>query len=1178
MNQEQQAEFEPASVYDMPVYGWLRKLTVLIIFIFGCAFLIMDDGQGWAFLGAAFATVVYFVFYGLDTQRKVILTQQQQIDRLFHLLEEKNRVVTAVTPVYGHSDTEYRDATAETKDQVMASSFEPTDLPQSMVNVDLSTPNNASVLDPYTVALHETEQHVTKATQTHYTPPLDDQNIEHRHQVEQTAHSSDEQKPDWMTSGQHQPIFNPDPLLSIPPQDEKPTDQDLYSMTSLWRAFMTWFKGGNSIVRIAIIILLIGVILLLRFASEYWQPTLSTKMAGIAVAGGVLTAIGYRLRHKRYGYAISVQGAGLGVLFLVLFSAFRLEVISSVSISYVLLIGLLATTLLLALRQNALILAFIALGSGFIAPFILNTGSNNIPALFTYYLALNIALAVIAFFKPWRILNTVSLLSTLGIGGLSIWLKATPEQYGALTILVWLHFALYLFISIRYSLQAAHYKTAFKDIPIIDTTLIFATPFMAFTLYAGLVYHNSQSLSIASAILAVVYGVTGFVLHKKYQALTLLIQCFYGLGLTFFALILPFAFDAQWTSTGWAVQALALIWFGSRHRLNNSTIFGLILLACSTVSWCKSLWMDESTAFIAVLFLAVSFIGSLYVFMTPEQNQQDDHATVEIKGLDTQPVSLGHTLIELGRMLSFFGLQAVLVCYVSMTQQLDQLTLSAWLMLAISVIFAALSVRIYQLYRVVNFSLQLFLACTLLYFALIPVFIWQSDIISLWWSVQGVLIIFATTRYALPYIRHLGAGTLVASAGVTILTIIEREPLTFTAVTVLMGVLVIGAYLLFYHQKDTAPTVQDRAWSYILVVLSFPFSIYMGDKLCNALGWTFYSITLGILLWWLILSLIYRVLQKQFEHAWLWLTLAVMSVSAFDFTYLLMDRGLVQAPWLFKFDFKATLLMLAVLWLMAFVFVCKQKIFTLQKPFTDVLMVFAVVILAILGGLFSSSSLSFVPCLMLLPVVVLLASLKVPVLQFLKPFWTANYALLTLSLFTIWAVSIDQNGAWNFAYVPILNPIDLLSIGVFVIIVLNLKNLLGQTSQRNYQIVAAAIVVITGLLLLSSLMLRSLHHYMALPYWSIEAWKNGTVQASLTILWAVLALILTTFASKKALRYVWLLGIAVLAVVIAKLIFLDLSHTHTLTRIISFIGSGLIMLVIGYFAPLPPAQDKPPES
>lgn len=948
-------------------------------------------------------------------------------------------------------------------------------------------------------------------------------------------------------------------------------------MTSIWRAAIEWFQGGNSIVRIAIIILLIGVILLLRFASEYWQPTLSTKMAGIAVAGGVLTAIGYHLRHQRYGYAISVQGAGLGILFLVLFSAFRLEVITSVTISYALLIGLLTTTLLLALRQNALILAFIALGSGYLAPFILNTGSNNIPALFSYYLALNIALAVIAFYKPWRILNTVSLLCTFGIGGLSIWLKASPEHYALLTVLVWLHFALYLFISIRYSLQAIQYKTVFKDIPIIDTTLIFATPFMAFTLYAGLVYHNSQSLSLASAVLALVYGATGFILHKKYRSLTLLIQCFYGLGLTFFALILPFAFDAQWTSTGWAVQALALIWLGCRHRLNNSVIFGLILLLCSTGSWFKSLWLDQSTAFIAVLFLAAALIGSFYVFMTPEQNEQDEQLSS-----DNSSPSLQHRLNDLGILLSFFGLQIVLVCYVAMTH-VTQYMLSAWLMIIMTVLCTGFSIRIYQIYRQMNFSLQVFIACALVYFAFIPVFLWNSDVISLWWSVQGLLVVFATSRYALPYIRHLGAGVLVASVGVTFHSIVEHEHLTFVAVAVLMWALVIGAYLLVYDQQDAEASMREKRWAYLLTVLSFPFSIYMGDKLYTVLGWTFYSTTFAILVWWLILTVIYRVLQKEFEHAWLWLTLAVMLVGALDQVILLLDYDGSTTPWLFAFDLKATLFILAVIWLMAFVFVCKRYGATLQKPITDLLMVVAVAMLAIIGGVFSNSELSFVPCLMVLPVVVLLASLKVPVLGFLQPYWTHNYSVLVLALMTLWAVSIYHDGSWNLGYLPVFNPIDLLSVAVFLIVIVNIQQLLNGLSQaqgltRNYQISVAVILVITGLLLVSSLMLRSLHHYMALPYWSLEAWQNGTVQASLTILWAALALILTTFASKKALRYVWLLGIAVLAVVIAKLIFLDLSHTHTITRIISFIGSGLIMLVIGYFAPLPPkAKEQDPQ-
>ena len=100
---------------------------------------------------------------------------------------------------------------------------------------------------------------------------------------------------------------------------------------------------------------------------------------------------------------------------------------------------------------------------------------------------------------PIKYDNTISLLATFGVGGLSIWLKAQPEQYAMLSILVWLHFALYLFVSIRYSQNIAQYKIAFKNIPLIDTALIFATPFMAFTLYAGLVYHNQTALSVASA-------------------------------------------------------------------------------------------------------------------------------------------------------------------------------------------------------------------------------------------------------------------------------------------------------------------------------------------------------------------------------------------------------------------------------------------------------------------------------------------------------------------------------------------------------------------------------------------------------------------------------------------------------------------------------------------------------
>jgi uncharacterized membrane protein len=41
---------------------------------------------------------------------------------------------------------------------------------------------------------------------------------------------------------------------------------------------------------------------------------------------------------------------------------------------------------------------------------------------------------------------------------------------------------------------------------------------------------------------------------------------------------------------------------------------------------------------------------------------------------------------------------------------------------------------------------------------------------------------------------------------------------------------------------------------------------------------------------------------------------------------------------------------------------------------------------------------------------------------------------------------------------------------------------------------------------------------------------------------------------------------------VAKLFFVELSNRGGLERIISFIGVGVLLLVVGYFAPLPPRQ------
>ena len=53
-----------------------------------------------------------------------------------------------------------------------------------------------------------------------------------------------------------------------------------------------------------------------------------------------------------------------------------------------------------------------------------------------------------------------------------------------------------------------------------------------------------------------------------------------------------------------------------------------------------------------------------------------------------------------------------------------------------------------------------------------------------------------------------------------------------------------------------------------------------------------------------------------------------------------------------------------------------------------------------------------------------------------------------------------------------------------------------------------------------------------------------------------------------------LAGAGLLALTVLKLFFIDLSGTGAIGRIVSFLVVGLLMLLIGFFAPLPPSAKE----
>jgi uncharacterized membrane protein len=189
--------------------------------------------------------------------------------------------------------------------------------------------------------------------------------------------------------------------------------------------------------------------------------------------------------------------------------------------------------------------------------------------------------------------------------------------------------------------------------------------------------------------------------------------------------------------------------------------------------------------------------------------------------------------------------------------------------------------------------------------------------------------------------------------------------------------------------------------------------------------------------------------------------------------------------------------------------------------------------------------------------------------------WAASALLATGLLSWTLLANVASNGsAAPLPHVPLLNPLDL-GIGVALLAAwLWLRSEPAQAELARTPALPAAVLGVAGFVWLNAMLIRGFHHYGGVPF-RVDAWLDSlAVQTGITLLWTVTALVLMWLSARRAAKLPWMVGAALLAAVVAKLLLVDLSGTGTVTRIVSFIGVGVLMLVIGYVAPLPTGENR----
>ncbi|MDR6916652.1 putative membrane protein [Pseudomonas sp. 3296] len=1020
-----------------------------------------------------------------------------------------------------------------------------------------------------------------------------------------------------------------------------------------------WLFGGNTVLRVGVVLLFLGLAFLLRYATEGMVVPIELRYAGVAAAALGLLGLGWWLRHRNTHYALMLQGTGIAVLYLTVFAAMRLHPLLDPTAALGLLVAVTVFSAILAITQDSLALACVAALGGFAAPILTSTGAGNHVALFSYFALLNAGILAIAWFKAWRLLNLIGFVGTFGIGFAWGLRSYTPELLWSTEPFLILFFLMYLAIGLLFARRKllemsdapeddsreALLRWSARKGDYVDGTMLFGPPLVGFGLQFALVQHLEFAAAFSALALGMIYmGLARLLMGGR--ALLLAETCL-ALGVIFASLAIPLGLDARWTSAAWAVEGAGIFWLGLRQQRPLARAFALLLQLGSALAFLSELRIGESSlldgSLLGALMLGIALLFSFYQL---RQASPEHTAQWERKGLPVL-ACLGLTFLYLLAPLFFFthgtaiswALAGLVTLFVGLRLQSRTFLFTAF---AVQLLGGALFLL--RLQGAGGESAAVFsagwsglLSASLIGLALIAGMLLaardemvRSDVRLLRGLsvvlLAGLVLINLAVLFVLPWQT---ASAVWAASGLFIiwlsLYLKQRVSFVFGLLLQVIG----GAAFLFAGPDLLGPLVSEGLkplahsgfWTPLvlgLAALVGAWRLQLGNHASAFDVLSLQRLSEVLLVWgagWWALAWVSEVLRFAPVSLQATLLLAVASLSVALWTLLALRlkwsslgllctllipaAGVVMLTgWHSRYHPAASFGWLA--W--AAVFVVH---FVSLKRLAPTLLVRAVSTAHVLGcwlligvlalelryGLLLLSEQynawrwlgwAILPSLYL----VLMAAPRTwpwPVSAYPREYRlyaAAPLALLMLGWF--WLANAASDGtAEPLPYMPLINPLELgLLFALFGVYVWSRSAMTPLAIRKDYAEHATQLIAGVSLFVFfTALVMRTAHHWGGVPFEVDALLESMLVQAGLSIVWTLMALSLMIGGHLRHRREVWLIGAALIGVVVAKLFFVELSNRGGLARIVSFIGVGVLLLVVGYFAPLPPKRaEAVPES
>lgn len=356
---------------------------------------------------------------------------------------------------------------------------------------------------------------------------------------------------------------------------------------SLWEQFkeknpdLEKFIGENLINKLGVLILVLGISYFVKYAIDKDWINEPARVGIGVLCGSLVMLIANKLRKKYAAFSSVLVAGAIAIFYFTIAIAFHEYQLFNQQVAFVIMVVITLFSCLISLSYNRIELAVLSLIGGFAVPFMVSTGSGNYITLFTYIIILNIGITILAFYKKWRLVNTLAFIFTVLLFGawfIKDLFSETPHYKGALLFAFIFHF---IFI-VSNVINNVRTKAVFTKIQLV---ILGISTFLFFGVgMAVLSNYHPEFRGVFTAGLAVFNLILGWFLYKKFKLDKVAIYMLIGLTLTFITLAIPIQFKGNYITLFWAAEAVLLMWLAKKSNITSYRFASIVVHGLSIVS------------------------------------------------------------------------------------------------------------------------------------------------------------------------------------------------------------------------------------------------------------------------------------------------------------------------------------------------------------------------------------------------------------------------------------------------------------------------------------------------------------------------------------------------------------------------------------------------------------------